>query len=117
MEGSSLRVRASLEEPFLFSRDNIPQHEMFQSSVYLIIRQKIEKFYVTFKEFTLYSNSPVQYPMFLQLSALFLTFVCPCIFCIIVNDDQQDATILAYLFIRNQQYMFRVKASPIIRSI
>ena len=31
-----------------------------------------------------------------------LTFVCPCIFCIIVNDDQQDATILAYLFIPNQ---------------
>jgi len=27
------------------------------------------------------------------------------IFCIIVNDDQQDATILAYLFIPNQLYM------------
>ena len=31
-----------------------------------------------------------------------LTFVCPCIVSIIVNDDQQDATILAYLFIPNQ---------------
>ena len=27
--------------------------------------------------------------------------------CIIVNDDQQDATILVYLFIPNQLYMFR----------
>ena len=30
----------------------------------------------------------------------------PCIVSIIVNDDQQDATILAYLFIPNQLYMF-----------
>ena len=34
----------------------------------------------------------------------------------IVNDDQQDATILAYLFIPNQLYMFRAMSSPIIRS-
>ena len=37
----------------------------------------------------------------------YLTFVCPCIVSIIVNDDQQDATILAYLFILNQLYVFR----------
>ena len=36
--------------------------------------------------------------------------------CIIVNDDQQDATILAYLSIPNQLYMFRAITSPIIRS-
>ena len=36
--------------------------------------------------------------------------------CIIVNDDQQDATILAYLFIPNQLYMFWVMSSPIIRN-
>ena len=35
---------------------------------------------------------------------------------IIVNDDQQDATILAYLFIPNQLYLFRGMSSPIIRS-
>jgi len=35
---------------------------------------------------------------------------------IIVNDDQQDATILAYLFIPNQLYMFLAMSSPIIRS-
>ena len=35
---------------------------------------------------------------------------------IIVNDDQQDATILAYLFIANQLYMFPAMSSPIIRS-
>ena len=49
-----------------------------------------------------------------------LTFVYPCIACIIVNDDQKDATILAYLFIYlfipNQLYMFRVMSSPITRS-
>ena len=28
-----------------------------------------------------------------------LTFVCPCIAIIIANDDQKDATILAYVFI------------------
>jgi len=31
----------------------------------------------------------------------FLTFVYPCIASIIINDNQQDATILAYLFIPN----------------
>ena len=35
---------------------------------------------------------------------------------IILNDDQQDATILVYLFIPNQSYMFRAMSSPIIRS-
>jgi len=34
---------------------------------------------------------------------------------IIVNDVQQDANILAYLFIPNQLYMFRVMSSTIIR--
>ena len=28
-----------------------------------------------------------------------LTSVCPCIVSVTVNDDQQDATVLAYLFI------------------
>ena len=32
-----------------------------------------------------------------------------------VNDDLQDGTILAYLFILNQLYMFRAMPSPIIR--
>jgi len=45
-----------------------------------------------------------------------LTFVSPCFASIIVNDDQEDATILVYLFIRNQLYMFRAMFSPIIRS-
>jgi len=36
---------------------------------------------------------------------------------LIVNDDQQDATILTYLFIPNQLYMFRAMSSPIVRSI
>ena len=36
--------------------------------------------------------------------------------CIIVNDYQKDATILTYLFIPNQLYMFRAMSSPIIRS-
>ena len=45
-----------------------------------------------------------------------LKFACPCIVSLIVNDDQQDATILAYLFIRNQQYMFWAMSLPIIRS-
>jgi len=35
---------------------------------------------------------------------------------IIVNDDQQDATILVYLFIPNQLYMFQAMSSPIISS-
>jgi len=34
----------------------------------------------------------------------------------ILNDDQQDANILAYLFIPDQLYMFRAMSSPIIRS-
>ena len=45
-----------------------------------------------------------------------LTFGYPCIASIIVNDDQQDANILAYLFIPNQLYMSRAIFSPIIRS-
>jgi len=36
--------------------------------------------------------------------------------CLIVNDDQQDANILAYLFMPNQLYMFRALSSPITRS-
>ena len=43
-------------------------------------------------------------------------FVCPGVVSVIVNDDQQDATILASLFIPNQLYMFRAMSSPIIRS-
>ena len=35
-----------------------------------------------------------------------MTFVCSCIVSIIVIDDQQDATIMAYLFIPNQLYIF-----------
>ena len=35
---------------------------------------------------------------------------------VFVNDDQQDATILAYLFIPNQLYLFRAISLPIIRS-
>ena len=45
-----------------------------------------------------------------------LTFICLCIASIIVNDDQQDATVLAYLFIPNQLHTFRAISSPIIRS-
>ena len=52
-----------------------------------------------------------------QTHCVGLTFVYPCIASITVNDDQQDATILAYLFIPNQLYMFRAMSSPIIRSI
>ena len=44
-----------------------------------------------------------------------LTFVRPCILSIIVNVDQQDETILAYLFTPNQLYMFRAMSSPIVR--
>ena len=36
---------------------------------------------------------------------------------IIVIDDQQDATILVYLFIPNQLYKFRAMSSPIMRAI
>ena len=46
-----------------------------------------------------------------------LTLVCPCIFSTIANDDQQNATILVYLFIPNQLYVFRAMSSPIIRKI
>ena len=42
--------------------------------------------------------------------------MCSCIASIIANDNQQDATILVYLFIPNQLYMFRAMSSPIIRS-
>jgi len=35
---------------------------------------------------------------------------------IIVNDDQQDATIEVYLFIPSQLYMFREMSSPIVTS-
>ena len=45
-----------------------------------------------------------------------VTYVCPCIVSLILNGDQQDATILAYLFIPNQRYTFRMMSSPIIRS-
>jgi hypothetical protein len=45
-----------------------------------------------------------------------LTSVCPCNVSMIVNDDQKDATILAYLFIPDQLYMFRAMSSPINRS-
>ena len=44
-----------------------------------------------------------------------LTAVCPCIVSIIMTDDQLDATILDYLFIPSQLYMFRAMYSPIIR--
>ena len=36
---------------------------------------------------------------------------------IIVNDDQQDATILVYLFIPSQLYIFRAMYSPIMLCI
>ena len=45
-----------------------------------------------------------------------LTFLYPCFTSINVNDDQQDATILAYLFIPSQLYMFRAMSSPVIRT-
>jgi len=45
-----------------------------------------------------------------------LMIVYPCTASIIANDDQQDATILVYLFIPNQLYMFQEMSSPIIRS-
>jgi len=46
-----------------------------------------------------------------------MTFVCSGNVSIIVIDDKQDATILVYLFIPNQLYMFRAMFSPIIKSI
>ena len=45
-----------------------------------------------------------------------LTFVCPCIVSIIVNDDQQDATILVYLFIPDQLRRHRLKPVEMIRN-
>jgi hypothetical protein len=36
---------------------------------------------------------------------------------VIVNDDQQDATIWVYLFILSQLYVFRAMSWPIIRSM
>jgi len=53
---------------------------------------------------------------FKDSSVMNLTFVRPCIVSIFVINDQQDATILDYLFIPNQLYMFRALYSPIIRS-
>jgi len=41
----------------------------------------------------------------------------PYLYSIIVNDDQQDTTILVYLIIPNQLYMFCAMSLPIIRSI
>ena len=41
-------------------------------------------------------------------------FVYPYIVSVFVSDDQRDATILAYLFIPNQLYMFRAMFSPIM---
>jgi hypothetical protein len=41
--------------------------------------------------------------------------MCPCITSIIINDDQQDASILD-LFISSLLYMFLAIRSPIIRS-
>ena len=52
----------------------------------------------------------------LQLTVKMLTFVYLSIVSIIINDDQQYATILVYLFIPSQLYVFRATSSPIIRS-
>jgi len=52
----------------------------------------------------------------LFIEFLNLTSVCPCIVSVIVNDDRQDATLLAYLFVPSEPYMFRATCSPIIRS-
>ena len=46
-------------------------------------------------------------PLLLPQTYQDLTFMYPCIVSIIVNDDQQDATIQVYLFIPSQLYMFR----------
>jgi len=51
-----------------------------------------------------------------RLKFINLTFVYSCIVSVNVNDDRQDATIFAYLFIPSQFYMFRATSSPIIRS-
>ena len=45
-----------------------------------------------------------------------LTFVYPCVTSVTVNDDQQAATILAYLLIPHQLYVFWAMSSPIIRN-
>jgi len=76
--------------------------------------QNIRSFYG--REFP--SNKVVFCFLFPGTTTLFrnLTFVCPCIFSIIVNDDQKDTNILTYLFIPNQLYMFRAMSSAIIRS-
>jgi hypothetical protein len=66
------------------------------------------------KSYKKYKNTP--YKQNADIYFTDLTFVCPCIFSIIVIGDQQDATILVYLFIPTQLYMFRTKFSPIIRS-
>jgi len=52
----------------------------------------------------------------LRLRPLLFSHTVQCINIINVNDDQQDATILAHLLIPNQLYMFRAISSPIIRS-
>ena len=57
-----------------------------------------------------------RHPLHTAWLILFLAFVYPCIVSTIVNDYQQDATILVYLFILKQLYMFRAMSSPIIRS-
>ena len=56
-------------------------------------------------------SSPIVRSTWLYLQHLIFT-----ISALTVNDDQQDATILAYLFIPNQLYMFRAISSPIVRS-
>ena len=61
-------------------------------------------------------NTVKRIQMTAEMLVMRLTFVCPCSVSITVNDDQQDATILACLFIPNQLYMFRAMSSPIIRS-
>ena len=61
-------------------------------------------------------DNNLYYLIFFNKATLCLTSVCLCIVSIIVNDDQKYATILAYLFIPNQRYMFRAMSSPIIRS-
>ena len=65
-----------------------------------------------------YGISDVIYRLLVTATAAFmnLTAMCPRIVSIIVNDDQQDAIILTYLFIPNQLYIFRAMSSPIIRS-
>jgi hypothetical protein len=50
----------------------------------------------------------------MSIKGLTLMFMCSCITSIIINDDQQDATILD-LFISSLLYMFRAIPSPIIR--